>query len=93
MVLARTGDGISEDRGWNWRGPGMVLARTGDGISEMTIIYGKLSKNAKKMQKNAKTIAYMKKYAYLCSGFGNSPGHNTKILKRYGKERVVQGAH
>ena len=48
-----------------------------------------LSKNAKKMQKNAKGIAYMKKNAYLCSGFGNSPGPNIKTLKRYGKRSRI----
>ena len=59
--IARSGDGLGVVWGWYWRGDGMELERTGDGIGEVTVIYGELQKNAKKMQKNAKIFAYIKK--------------------------------
>ena len=33
------------------------------------VMVGKVQINAKKVQKNAKSIAYVKKKQYLCSGF------------------------
>lgn len=69
------------DKAWCW---------DGSGVGEMTVISRGLQKNAKKMQKNARLFAYVKKKQYLCSGFGNGPNRNHLMIKSYEERMCFQ---